>query len=64
MISDDLANLSDWCVGQAARGIALHTDRLAHLAKVLLDLSHQVHRLELLPIDTAQLVKLDDPDDD
>jgi len=63
MISDDLANLSDWCLGQAAKGIALHTDRLAHLAKVLLDMSHQVHRLERLPIDTAHLVKLDTDDD-
>jgi hypothetical protein len=63
MLSDDLANLSDWCLGQAARGIAMHPDRLAHMAKVLLDLSHQVHRLERLPIDTAQLVKLDHDND-
>ena len=63
MISDDLGGLADWCLGQAAKGIALHPDRLAHLAKVLLDLSHQVHRLEHLPIDTAQLIRLDTDDD-
>jgi hypothetical protein len=64
MISDDLGSLSDWCLGLAAKRRSLHPDRLAHMAKVLLDLSHQARRLERLPIDTAQLVRLDDPDDD
>lgn len=63
MISDDLGSLSDWCLGIAAKGRALGPDRLAHMAKVLLDLSHQARRLEQLPIDTAQLVRLDTDDE-
>lgn len=64
MISDDLGHLADWCLGEAAKGCGLHPDRLGHLAKILLDLSHQAKRLESLPIDTAQLVTLDTHDDD
>jgi hypothetical protein len=61
VISDDLGSLSDWCLGIAAKGRPLHPDRLAHLAKCLLDLSHQARRLENLPIDA---VTLDTHDDD
>lgn len=59
MISTDLGSLSDWCLGIAAKGRPLDADRLAHLAKCLLDLSRQARRLEL-PSDTAQLVDTHD----
>ena len=60
MISSDLGHLADWCLGEAAKGCGLHPDRVAHLAKVLLDLCHQARRLENLPIDDAQLTDHDD----
>lgn len=50
MISTDLANLADWCLGIAAKGRAMDADRLAHMAKVLLDLARQARQLEQLPI--------------
>ena len=50
MISDDIANLADWCLGIAAKGRVLDADRLLHMAKVLLDLSRQTRRLESLTV--------------
>lgn len=63
MLSDELGNLSDFCLGIAAKGRPLHPDRLGHLAKILLDLSRQAKRMESLPIDTAQLMTLDTDDE-
>ena len=50
MISTDLANLADWCLGIAAKGRALDPDRLLHMAKLLLDLSRQTRHLERVTV--------------
>lgn len=50
MISDDIANLADFCLGIAAKGRSLDPDRLLHMAKVLLDLSRQTRRLEQVTV--------------
>jgi protein-tyrosine-phosphatase len=56
MISTNLQNLSDWTVTWAAKGERMPPDAAAHLAKVLLDLSHQAAQLERLPVDNADLL--------
>ena len=56
MISADLQNLSDWTVTWAAKGELMPPDAAAHLAKVLLYLSHQAAALERLPVDDADLL--------
>ena len=56
MISTDLANLSDWVLGNAVKGRHIHATTAAHLAKVLLDLSHQAAALERLPVEDADLL--------
>ena len=56
MLSDELANLSDWCITWASKGRPMPPEASAHFAKVLLDLSQQARQLERLPVDDAALV--------
>jgi hypothetical protein len=46
MISSELANLSDYLLGHAAKGLRLAPEASIHLARVLLDLSRQAKQLE------------------
>ena len=55
MISDELGHLSDFVIGFAATNQPMQPDQSAHLAKVLLDLSHQARQLERLPVDVGAL---------
>jgi hypothetical protein len=50
MISTDLANIADWILSKATRGDDLGPLACAHLARVLLDLSHQAARLETVTV--------------
>jgi hypothetical protein len=59
MISTELSNVADWCLGWAAQGRSMPPREAGHLAKVLLDLSHQVAHLERLPIDDECLAPLE-----
>lgn len=63
MISTDLANLADFCLGIAAKGEHLGPNSTARLAKILLDMSRYAKRLEQLPFDPADLTRLDDDDE-
>jgi hypothetical protein len=53
MISTELANLADWCIGWGARKPPPSDPSVIflHLASVLMDLSQQAAALERLPID-------------
>ena len=51
MISTELANISDWFLGHAAKGESIPPRTSAMLAKVLFDLSQQARNIERLPVD-------------
>jgi hypothetical protein len=53
MISNELANVSDWLLTWAAKGEDMPPAKAAHLAHVLLDLSRQTRLLERLPVDLS-----------
>jgi hypothetical protein len=55
MISTELANLSDYCLGWAAEGRSMPPREAAILARVLLDLSRQAKQLKALQCDTSEL---------